>query len=263
MCGSLKSAANLSAADENLSFLLCALVSRNLAPGKVSEELDVEETTKFEAFIEVCRSEGDESIRPAPNPYALANKCGVSLVKLSKCSALCAALWTFYFSYFIKDLIADLNSKLKYDTLEGFLADYEHRFVDPMYYSMKEQLALCHMANLCGIIFKYISPKRGKLLVMTVAPRLVEGWNVKYICGSGQSRATADRVLIYEREGSVTPSRRLPRFEEGQNLAPTVFKKRKLADVVYESVETEVADDPVHIPSDLSDAYWNELNDFI
>ena len=34
MCGSLKSAADLSAADENLSFLLCALVSRNLAPGK-------------------------------------------------------------------------------------------------------------------------------------------------------------------------------------------------------------------------------------
>ena len=64
----------------------------------------MEETTKFEAFIEVCRSEGDESIRPAPNPYALANKCGVSLVKLSKCSTLCAALWTFYFSYFIKVL---------------------------------------------------------------------------------------------------------------------------------------------------------------
>ena len=43
---------------------------------------------------------------------------------------------------------------------------------------------------------------------MSVVPRHVEGPNAQYITGSGQTQATADRVLIYETEGDVKPIRR-------------------------------------------------------
>merc|ERR1711871_1238659 len=175
-------------------------------------ELSEREATLFDAFLEVCRSRRNEDNQDeAPNPYALANKCDISLAKLSKCSSLCAALWTAYFSFFAKDLVLGMGNKLKYDSLETFLNAYEPHFVDPMHYGEKEQISLCHMANLCSVVLKFMSAKGSKQLFMKLAPRLLEGWDVKYICGSGQSRATADRVLIYEKEGAVEPLRRAPR----------------------------------------------------
>ena len=48
-------------------------------------------------------------------------------------------------------------------------------------------------------------PKKNKGLAIQVIPKLVEGYSAKYITGSGQTHATADRVHIYEIEGCVRP----------------------------------------------------------
>lgn len=57
-------------------------------------------------------------------------------------------------------------------------------------------------------LFRFVSSRKNKGLAMSVIPRHVEGPNVQYITGSGQTQATADRVLIYETEGDVKPIRR-------------------------------------------------------
>jgi len=50
-----------------------------------------------------------------------------------------------------------------------------------------------------------VPPKKNKGLAIQVIPKLVEGYSAKYITGSGQTHATADRVHIYEIEGCVRP----------------------------------------------------------
>lgn len=82
-----------------------------------------------------------------------------------------------------------------------------------------------------NILFEYVPAKKNKGLILQVilllficsllcieisrdfyclkvTPRLIEGWTVKYITGSGQTAATRDRVHIYETEGKVKPFHR-------------------------------------------------------
>lgn len=257
--------------DEKLSTLLIDTISRNAEPEKALAELSEREATLFDAFLEVCRSRRNEDNQDeAPNPYALANKCDISLAKLSKCSSMCAALWTAYFSFFAKDLVLGMGKKLKYDSLETFLNAYEPHFVDPMHYGEKEQISLCHMANFCSVVLKFMSAKGSKQLFMKLAPRLLEGWDVKYICGSGQSRATADRVLIYEKEGAVKPLRRAPRRNfveepQGHQHSSTAHSAKKIRTTVVEEVETTefIGFDPGldFTESESCDDFWGEPYD--
>lgn len=59
-----------------------------------------------------------------------------------------------------------------------------------------------------NVFFNYVPAKKNKGLILQVIPRLIEGWKVKYITGSGQTVATKDRVHIYETEGHVKPFHR-------------------------------------------------------
>eukprot|EP01035_Chromulina_nebulosa_P018498 gene18498-24215_t len=54
-----------------------------------------------------------------------------------------------------------------------------------------------------SLLFKIIPARKNKGLVIQVIPKLVEGWDVKYITGSGQTKATAHRVRIFETEGEI------------------------------------------------------------
>ena len=65
---------------------------------------------------------------------------------------------------------------------------------------------------------------QNKGLVMQVIPKVVEGWNAKYVTGSGQTSSTRDRVFLYESEGNVRP------FQRGK-----LVKKRSLS-VTDESI---------------------------
>jgi len=57
-------------------------------------------------------------------------------------------------------------------------------------------------------LFKMIPAYKNKGLTMIIVPKLVEGWEAKYITGSGQKDSTISRVKIFESEGNVKPNTR-------------------------------------------------------
>eukprot|EP00981_Chlorochromonas_danica_P006836 scaffold1493_cov172-Ochromonas_danica.AAC.14 len=59
-----------------------------------------------------------------------------------------------------------------------------------------------------AILFTLITARKNKGLAMQVVPKIVEGWHVKYVTGSGQTRLTANRVQIFEFEGNTKANHR-------------------------------------------------------
>ena len=57
-----------------------------------------------------------------------------------------------------------------------------------------------------------IPPKNNKARLLEITTRITEGYGTEYKTGSGQTKATARRVLIYEREGDVAP---IPKRKKG------------------------------------------------
>lgn len=112
-------------------------------------------------------------------------------------------------------------TQLKYQCVTDFLVVY----VCFVGYQPKQQEQLMHVANWMAYLLSKIPARKNKGFVLQVIPKLVEGWNAKYITGSGQSRATEDRVKIYEVEGDIQPTQRTkpPKQKRGKLVA----KKRK------------------------------------
>lgn len=143
----------------------------------------------------------DESWR-LPN---IALEAKISIVEVSK--AMLAAMW-IEFLEIVRIYLSP--ESFKYQSVDAFLYAYTNHssFTE---YSTDEQITLMEIANWMNILFFYGSAKKKKGLIIEVVPRLVEGPDAKYITGSGQTQATADRVLIYEIEGGVKPAIRLKR----------------------------------------------------
>lgn len=122
---------------------------------------------------------------------------GVEISNVNK--NLYTALWIEFLDV-MRDSIPE--NFLKYHSLDEFVAAY------PMVFSNcsdDEKLNLMNNANWMNILFKMEKAKKNKGLVMEVIPRLVEGPTARYVTGSGQTQATADRVHIYECEGGISP----------------------------------------------------------
>jgi hypothetical protein len=81
----------------------------------------------------------------------------------------------------------------------------------------------------------------------------VEGNEVKYITGSGQTQPTKDRVTIYEVEGNVTPFKRRPRMtvkellQKASETSSHALKatKRKATHVKNKRIVTRIVSCPV------------------
>ena len=112
------------------------------------------------------------------------------------------ALWIIFFSQ-IRRLLPP--TELKYQCVAPFLTAYNGKFDD---HTSEDQKLLCETANWMNEMFKYLSARKNKGLAIQMVPKLVEGWGAKYVTGSGQTKATADRVLIFETEGGVQPAHR-------------------------------------------------------
>jgi hypothetical protein len=82
-----------------------------------------------------------------------------------------------------------------------------------------EQEKLRTTANWMDLAFYTIQPKNNKTFILNLIPRIVEGRNVKYITGSGQTRATSDRVNIFRLEGNCEKIKRPPRRTKDEILA--------------------------------------------
>ena len=129
------------------------------------------------------------------------------------------ALWIIFFSQ-IRRLLPP--SELKYQSVALFLTAYNGKFDD---HTSDDQKLLCETANWMNEMFKYLSARKNKGLAIQMIPKLVEGWGAKYVTGSGQTKATADRVLIFETEGGVQPAHRGGRMAAGKR--PFADKTRR------------------------------------
>ena len=95
--------------------------------------------------------------------------------------------------------------KCKYDDRESLLAVY------PEFESIDESVELEKLrtfANFMNFTFYFITPKFNRQHIFNIVTRIAEGKDVKYVTGSGKTQSTANRVLIYNREGDIVPKPR-------------------------------------------------------
>ena len=115
------------------------------------------------------------------------------------------ALWVILLSELSK--VMSLN-QLKYPTFDSFRSTYISSTKFFTNEPIEEQHHLWHTANWMFILFKIIPAKKNKGLAMQVVPKMIEGWDVKYVTGSGQTKYTAYRVYIFETEGNTKAAHR-------------------------------------------------------
>jgi hypothetical protein len=120
------------------------------------------------------------------------------------------------------------HSFLKYQDTNSFLSAYP-RFI---HYDAEDVNTLCAVANWMNILFTstIIPAYKNKGLILAAVTKFVEGHGVNYITGKGQTKATLDRVIIYQTEGNVTPEKR--------------GYRRKLGDDVTSAISGNVDDTP-------------------
>lgn len=100
------------------------------------------------------------------------------------------------------------NKHLMYEDTAKLLEHY------PTFHDVSEaeKRLLLTFRNVMKIALMIIPAKNHKNHLIDITARIAEGKNQKYITGSGQTSATARRVLIYETEGDVKPLPRPPRL---------------------------------------------------
>lgn len=162
------------------------------------------ELAAIQVFFEVCSTSivNHDKEKEHEAFFEVARRSGIDLSMYHKEGGFIQALWVIYLAS-LKCILEE--TEYKYQTLESFLASYAGAFdkVDN-----KEKIKLFHTANWMAIMFKLIPARKNKGLAINVVPKLVEGWQVKYVTGSGQKPATALRVLIFQTEGHVKPFHR-------------------------------------------------------
>ena len=110
--------------------------------------------------------------------------------------------------------VPDSNFTFKYGTEQEFLKAYDYCFLDC---EPAELTKLFFTANWMALLFTTVDARGNKGLAMGVIPRVIEGFQVRYSTGGGQSVQTASRVHIYEKEGNVKPHVRPTRKAASSN----------------------------------------------
>lgn len=136
------------------------------------------------------------------NLFDIAEAIDLDISALHKEGPVMYALWVVMLSVLKRHYKLE---DLKYPSLDSFLETYSGYF-DREPEDEKERL--WHTANWMSILFTLITPRKNKGLAMQVIPKLVEGWNTKYVTGSGQTHRTASRVHIFESEGNIKANHR-------------------------------------------------------
>lgn len=138
------------------------------------------------------------------NIPSIAAEAGIDVMTFPKEGVLVQALWIAFLQV-MRDNTDVADIKMKYPTFEIFRSAYAEYFRGN---SQQDLECLWHIANWMAVLFTLIPAKKNKGLAMAVIPKLVEGWFVKYVTGSGQTKATTDRVMIFQREGNILPNQR-------------------------------------------------------
>jgi hypothetical protein len=175
----------------------------------IKEMNDHETVHKVKEFAEFCSNWIDErGITSAYNFSAVMQACKLydvqHLKKEKEELTVLVALWVV----FLRAMKVNINGDgfYKYDSLESFLNSYEGSSFEKL--EISEQMRLFETANWMSILLPMLVAKKSKGLVLQVIPKLLEGFGVKYVTGSGQSKATSNRVRIFEQEGNVQPCKK-------------------------------------------------------
>lgn len=136
------------------------------------------------------------------NLFVIADGIGLDLSTLHKEGTLMYALWVALLCVMKSHLEPD---DFKYKTCDEFLEAYGGWFSAE---SEKEKNYLWQTANWMDLLFKMITARKNKGLAMAVIPKVVEGFDAKYVTGSGQTKATANRVHVFEVEGNTKANQR-------------------------------------------------------
>lgn len=139
----------------------------------------------------------------------VAEIAGIELDAIHRESALGLALWVAWLQVTAQ---FTPRAELKYQCVADFLAVY----VCFVGYDDAKREHLMHVANWMAYLLSKIPARKNKGFALQVVPKLLEGWRARYITGSGQSRATEDRVKIYEVEGDIVPIQRLTASKRGR-----------------------------------------------
>jgi hypothetical protein len=152
------------------------------------------------------------------HPADVADVAGFDLNSIHRDSTLNIFLWVCWLQVTRQHM-----SQFRYTSLAEFLSVY------PAFdeYEAAEQTRLMHTANWMHFLFTKIPAKKNKGLAIQVIPKLVEGWQARYVTGSGQTKSTADRVRIYEVEGGIQPYQRVKISKRKKPKKGKTPKRRK------------------------------------
>lgn len=162
--------------------------------------LDRQWVVSFQAAVdEILAKRG---FSPDLSLFTVASTIGLDVSNLHKEGTLLYALWVVILNSLQKYVTP---ADMKYPSIESFLEAYPGWFTNDSDY---EKRYLWLSANWMNILFRMITARKNKGLVLQVVPKLIEGWDAKYVTGSGQTKATANRVHIFETEGNTKANQR-------------------------------------------------------
>jgi len=129
-------------------------------------------------------------------------------------------------------VLITLSRPLKYQSLSEFVDAYPEFSSNIDQY---ELLKLMQNANLMSAAVTFLIPSQNKGIIMNIVPRLTEGPHVKYITGGGSSKATTDRVIVFEKEGNTTQKKRSIKISSKK-------QKKKLISPMYLTLSSFTCD---------------------
>jgi len=133
------------------------------------------------------------------NIVSISQEAGIDVWEYPKEGVMIQAIWVSFLSVMRR---YTPQSELKYPTIKDFQDAYKDNFNS---YPIEEIKVLWETANWMSKLFTFIPARKNKGLAIAVIPKLIQGWFAKYVTGSGQTKATADRVKIFETEGDIKP----------------------------------------------------------
>lgn len=130
-----------------------------------------------------------------------------------------SAMWVIFLRIYWDTFPSEISGEYKYKSIEDFQKKYRGCFPKA---SSKEVEHLWKIANWMNILFRMIPARGNKCFYLHVVPKLVEGFDVKYILGTGQSCHTTYRAEVFEHESGVP--RRKRKYNTQKNI-PTATEK--------------------------------------
>jgi hypothetical protein len=104
--------------------------------------------------------------------------------------------------------------------------------------------------------------KRCKTFLIQLIPKLISGWNVNYITGSGQTKYTSILSIIYSRETDIYPILRYPKsnkvFKSSRRPHKIISDKSNGVNAISNKMFEKLENDDITIPNRMLEKLEND-----